>query len=261
MTLRPALTAVLLFTATSARAGLVIGTEDTRGGKKERDAVVYIEGNKLASDEAKDGKQFFIWDGDAHKMIVGDRERKTYQELTPSDVTGLKARASKAMDEAKARMTPEQRKAFEEMLAEQKGGAPAKRQPPRTEYVATSGGDRVLGHACKNYREVREGKAVAETCFIPWGDGVVSRADFAPLEKLDEFWRPMREETGAARGRGFTEELSRAPGVPAIRRSLGPDGKVEGEERLTRLERTRVPAERFAVPAGFTRSTKQLGEP
>ena len=261
MTSRLSLAAALLITASAARAGLVIGTQETQGGKPSREAVIYVEGNKMASDDAGDSKRSFIWDGDARKITLVDRQQKTFQEMTPADVSGMKARMSKAMEEAKARMTPEQRKAFEQMMAEQKDQGP-KKQEREVEYVPAAGGDRVIGHACKNYREVRAGKTIAETCFIPWSEGVVSRADFAPLERLEEFWRPMIEQTpGAQQERSFATELSRAPGVPAIRKSLGPDGKVEREERLTKLERTRVPGSRFAVPAGYTRAAKPPNAP
>ncbi|BDG08746.1 hypothetical protein [Anaeromyxobacter paludicola] len=261
MDLRPAVAAALLLAAPAARAGLVIGTRNTQGTNAGQEGTVYIEGNKLASDSAGDQAHFFIWDGDANKVVLGDRAQKTYQEMTPSDVTGMKARMSKQLEEAKARMSPEQRKALEEMLGKQGAAAAPAAKPPETEYVPASGGDRVLGHACKNYREVREGRTVAETCFIPWSDGVVTRADLAPLEKMEQFWRPLSEQQpGARRRQAMSEELARAPGVPAIRKTLGADGKPESEERLTKLDRTRVPAERFQVPAGYTRSKRQLGE-
>src|SRR5512136_1403890 len=183
--------------------------------------------------------------------------------MTEEDVKALAARSAEArkkareglsanrakMEEAMKKMSPEQRKQMEAMLAQagEEGPSP-KAQRPEVKYVATGEKRSVAGHRCEVYKEMREGKLRAETCFIPWSAGVVTKADLGSFQKLEDFMKPLTGGLGETR-QSFMKAALDAPGVPALTRHLDANGKPTSEERLTAVKRTSVPASQFAVPA------------
>ena len=234
---------LLLAAPLAARAGLVITMEEPSGP-----STFEVEGKKMRIEGGSEGKHTMIFDGAAQKLYQLDPGQKTYSETTQADA---KAVASQLKDML-AKLPPEQRAKAEETLklrTDKVTGDP-------TRYEATGKHDKVAGFACDRYRVVRQGKTEEEGCFIPWSAGVVSKDDLAPLIEfgrfMDEF---MASAYGGARGgrpHGIADELQRAPGFPAaVERVAG--GKTEARHRLTSLKRTSVPADQFAVPAGWSK--------
>jgi hypothetical protein len=269
MTSRP----IFLFLAlaafpVTALAGLVMTTEHkrTEGSDKPSATTVYLEGGSFRADIGGDHPLITIFDG--KQMVSADPVKKTYRVMTEEDVKAMAARAGEARakakanltanraktEEAMAKMSPEQRKRMEGMLAEAGDGDAAKApKRPDVKYVATGQKKSVAGYGCEVYRQMREGKLRAETCFIPWSAGVFTKADLGSFQKLEEFMKPLTGNFGERR-ESFMKAALDAPGVPALTQHLDANGKPTSEERLTSVKRTSVPASQFAVPAGYTKT-------
>jgi hypothetical protein len=237
-----ALTAAALPTA--AKAGIV-ATIAEKGGV----TTLVTEGNRLRIERGAEPRQVMIWDGDAQTLYQLDPAGRTYSRISQDDARKL----AEQLQQALAKLPPAERARVEEGLKQNAG---ANRRT--TTYEATGAARTVAGLACQEYRVLREGKLEEEGCFVPWGPGAVTKADLAPLVSFGKFMeRFLAQAYGAAAERAgglrIAEELDRAPGFPAHVRHVDAEGKAAGEERLTKLERTTVPAERFGVPSGYTK--------
>ncbi len=225
------------FAAASARAGVTITTQ----GKDGTRIVMILEGNKIRSEDPREGGVISIFDGDARKMVQAMVSQRSYMEMTEADMKAMKAQ----MDAAMAQMPPEQRAQMDAMGA--KGGAKAARPAPK--YARMGKSETVAGHRCEWYRERAEGKVVSEGCYVPWGKGALTREDLAPLKKMSEFFEAFMPGEGSVQ-----EDLGAAPGFPAIHVDM--QGSERGAERLVSIERGSVAAEKFRPPPGYTRTER-----
>jgi hypothetical protein len=227
-----------------ARAGMVATIADRSGV-----TTLATEGNKLRIERGGERQQIMVWDGDAQKLYQLDPGARTYAEMTDDDAR----RIAEQLQQALAKLPPEERARIEEGLKRNTG---ASRRAAT--YEPTGARQTVAGFACQEYRVLREGKVQEEGCFIPWGAGAVTKQDLVPLVSFGKFMERFLSHAygGAAAGGGLriAEELDRAPGFPALVKHVDPEGKPAGEERLTRLERTAVPAAQFAVPSGYRKT-------
>ncbi|GEJ58034.1 DUF4412 domain-containing protein [Anaeromyxobacter diazotrophicus] len=240
--------ALALAAASPARAGLVVTMTDGDG----RTSVTSIEGKKLRVEHPRQGEEaahLTLFDGDAHHLVEVDPSSRTYRVMTEAQGQELSARLQKML----AQLPPEQRARAEAALAKRQA-TPAKQRDIRFEPLG--GGEEVAGFACQRYRVLRDGRRDEEGCFIPWSARAATRDDLAAFLELGRFFEGFtaaasggRSRPGAARWMG--EELARAPGFPAVLEHLGADGKRTSVHRLVKLERTRVPADRFAIPEGY----------
>jgi hypothetical protein len=223
--------------ALPARAGVVIEGKD--GGEMQR---IVMDGSKLRM-EGKDqaGKSVLIYDGDAKRSIQLHPEQKSYLEFTSDDLKKMAAMAKEAREKA--------------------GAAEPKKEKRATRYEKTARTDKALGKRCDVY-EVKEDGASEEMCIVPFGTFGVQKQDFAALRAFGDFAADMA-------GGDVDRSWSELPGVPVI------SWRLEGGERhesfrATRIEKVKVPASEFAVPAGFTKEPgfaeqmealqKQMGE-
>jgi len=252
----------------AAHAGLVITNEHKRldGSEKPSTTTISLEGGNFRADIGGDHPMITIFDG--KQMVTADPEKKTYRAMTEEDVKALAAKSAEArkkareglsanrarMEEAMKKMSPEQRKQMEAMLAQAgEEGPSAKAQRPEVKYAATGEKRSVAGHRCEVYKEMCEGKLRAETCFIPWSAGVVTKADLGSFQKLEEFMKPLTGGLGETR-QGFMKSALDAPGIPAWTRHVDGSGKPTSEDQLVAVKRTSVPTSQFAVPAGYTKT-------
>lgn len=233
-----------------ARAGMVATIADKSGL-----TTLATEGNKLRIERGGEQQQVMVWDGDAQKLYQLDPRNRTYAEMTDDDARRIAGQLQQAL----AKLPPEERARIEEGLKRNTG---ASRRDAT--YEPTGARQTVAGFACQEYRVLREGKLQEEGCFIPWGTGAVTKQDLVPLVSFGKFMeRFLTHAYGGAAAAGgglrIAEELDRAPGFPALVKHMDPEGKPAGEERLTRLERTTLPAAQFAVPSGYQKTA--IGAP
>jgi len=158
-------------------------------------------------------------------------------------------------------MTPEQRKQLDEMMAkmppEQRQrmgtgtGQPPAKQKEQIKWERTGTKQTVAGYSCEGFREIKDGKVDAEGCYIPWSAGAITKADLAPLKKMEQFM----DESGAKspdRRLSTFARLEEGPGFPGMWRPADSDSKVQ--QTVTNIKRGSVSSDKFQVPAGYTKT-------
>lgn len=265
---------------TSAVAGVTVTVQDSKDkkDKKERPTVLYLDGNKMRIETAEQKDTAIIYDGDAQKMLVIEPDQKQYGEMTPQALKASMDEASKKMQEQMTKITPEQRKQMDEALSKMdpesrkrieammagKGGSPpasakSEAKKPDVKWEQTGTQQTVAGYRCKGFKEIRDGKAQAQGCFIAWDAGAVTKADLAPMVKMQEFWSQVGWGPGSTGRFGWTE-LQQMPGFPGVWSTLGANGEVENEHVVSSVKRGSVSGDKFQPPAGFKKvEMTQLG--
>jgi hypothetical protein len=213
---------VVLAFALPARAGVVI--EGKEGDEMQR---IVMEGSKLRM-EGKDqeGKSVMIYDGDAKRSVQLHPEKKSYLEFTKDDLKKMAA----MMKEAR----------------EKQGAPPAKKPKDAIRYEKTGRTDQALGKRCDVYAvKGEDGSKEEEMCIVPFGTFGVQKQDFAALRAFGDFAADL---AGGESDRGWAD----LPGVPVASWRLEA-GERRESFRASRIEKAKVPASEFAVPAGWTK--------
>jgi hypothetical protein len=268
MNLRISLLAIATvgMTASSAVAGVVLTAKGDRKGHEE--STLYFEGNKMRIEGTGSNQDsILIYDGDSQKMTAIEPKKKTFTEMTPESLKAATSDAQKKMQESISKMSPEQRKQMDAAMAqmdpeqrkrmqEMMSGKMPSQDPkadaePPAKWERTGTNQTVAGYPCEGFKQVKKGKVKATGCYIPWNAGALTKADIAPLTKMQEFmaqagWSGMTRH-------GVLEELSNAPGFPGIWENVGDDGKPYDNQTLTSIKRGTVSADKFRPPAGFSR--------
>lgn len=250
---------VLLGLALPAAAGVVV---TVHGDDKNDQSTIYIEGNKMRIESARGKESLMIYDGDQQKMYVVDPEKKTYSEITPQAIRSATDRVQKQLEDAKAKMTPEQRKQLDEMMSkmtpEQRqmmgkasGQQAAKEKPADIKWERTGGKETVAGYPCEGFREIKDGKLDAEGCYIPWGAGAITKADLAPFKKMEEFMSQSGTKPPDKRLSSFAR-LENGPGFPGVWRPA--DSESKAKQTVTSIKRGGISSDRFQVPAGYAKT-------
>lgn len=243
-----------------ASAGLIV-TTDRDGGGSTGKSTTYLQGKKLRVEHHGEGGaagRVTVFDGDAHRLLEIDPAARTYRVMTEEQGKEVSAQLQKML----AQLPPEQRARAEAALAARRTASP-KRHEFRFEPLGTA--EVVAGYPCQRYRVLRDGQRKEEGCFIPWSPRAVTRDDLAAFVEMGHFFEGFTANAAgrpAQAGAGWmTDEIARAPGFPAVLERIEGDGKRTTVHRIVKLERRDVPAELFAVPAGYAEVTKPvLGE-
>ena len=261
--------------AGDAVAGVILTTKGS-DAKNNEESTIYLEGNKLRVESKRSSEHpgVFIFDGDSQKMITVDLEKKTYTEITAERMKALSSDAQKRMQEGMAKMTPEQRKQMEAAMAqmppEQRkrmqdmmaGRTPTQdatsNAPASTiKWERTGNEQKVAGYSCEGYKEIKDGKNAGTGCLIPWNSGAVTKADIAPMMKIQDF--VAKAGMGAMGNQRGLEELRNSPGFPGVWERIGDDGQGHDRTTLTSVKRTSISADKFQPPAGFTQTELPSG--
>lgn len=241
---RIAFAAVLgILASPPARAGVVISFK-----LKEGIRTLSIEGNRARIEEPD---EITIIDGDAGKLVTLNPRDKTYTEMTPETMRAQTTKMKSELEEMKARLTPEQRAQVEAMT---KGGA-AFPSAPKPTLVSTGRKEKVAGHTCEVYRYAVPGGVMTEDlCLVPWGTGLLTKADAAPFVRMAEMYAAALEEMSPGAGeqiKASPADLASMPGFPVRTTEIGGDGKPVKTESMTKFSRGPVPGSAFAIPAGY----------
>jgi len=245
----------------SAHAGVTVTLQ-----RDNKNSVIYLEGNKMRVEgdrvDAQNGS-LVIYDGDQQKVFLINQEKKTYQELTPQSFKAMFDKAKK-IDEHMANMSPEQRKQLEQMMSklspEQRkamegamGKKPEPSKEPDVKWEPTAAHQTVAGFPCEGFKELKDGKVDAEGCYIPWSAGAITKADLAPLVKMQDFIKQAGDNFPQQGLAAFTK-LEQGPGFPGTLVRISASGEREGTESVKSIKRGSISADKFQLPAGYTKS-------
>jgi hypothetical protein len=231
-------------------------TFETKGPKGQ--STIRMEGDKLRVDQqtAQDGERSVLVDNQARTLTVLNPKEKTYADLELDRLESSVAETDDSrLNQALAKLPPEQRKRVEESIRQHsgKGGAGSVEATPKgpVKFQAMGKKDKVAGYPCDWYRVERDGKPLAEACYVPFSATGLTKEDFAPVLKTVETLRTLSARFG--RGEPGTPEWDKAPGFPGIRVPLSASGERGDEERLVSLKKGPIPVELLQVPSDYKR--------
>jgi len=240
----------------TARAAVTLVTQHGNAGV----TTIIVDGDHVRIDhpDRSERSTATILDAATKKVVLINDKEKNYSEFSEADRQKLHARMEGMQAQMKDRlkdMPPEQRQRVEEMMAK-RGADPAAKEHT-IKFEALGAKKTINGFACEMYRKLEDGKVREELCAAPWSAGLVQKSDFAAVGKFAAGM--MQEFGGPGRRRNPLAELDQYPGIPISRVAIDEGGKRGDEDQIKSIKRGAVPAERFAVPAGYTKKELSFG--
>jgi len=246
-----------------ACAGAFAGTTATMKTQRGQ-SILLMDGNKLRTEEPSResvGAEM-IYDGDAQTMIMIDGKEKTYSVMTPAKLKAQMAEVGVEMKKSMANMSPEQRAQMQGMMEKMDpearkrmesmmngGSMQAATKPAKLQFEKTGQQKTVAGFSCEGFRQLNEGKVVAQGCFIPWSAAGVPKSDLGSMQKMTEFVR--EGGMGAVEGSALSQ-MANLPGFPGEWGKVARDGSVSNQMTLTSIKQGSISADQFKAPAGYT---------
>lgn len=105
------------------------------------------------------------------------------------------------------------------------------------------------------YRRVVSGRAEADICFAPWGEGIGQPADFAWLDTMME--RMLADVAGPIKVPAASQSNAKRPGLEIWRSSTKDDGTKDLQE-IVKISRDPLPAAMFTLPADYKEISRPL---
>lgn len=249
-----AIAAACMLTGTLyAASGIHITAKTTSGGNTQTSQIQLDANHMRADGNGLDGVNgVVIFDGTKQVMDIVNRDKRTYMEVTKADIDRVGGQMSSAMsqmNQAMAKMSPEQRAQVEAAMRDRMPQMGAGAPPAKTEYRKT-GTDTVGKWTCDKYEGYRNGQKVTELCTVPPSTLGFTASDFAVMQQMRDFFSkvvPMRADQMLAIGSpeaGFS-------GVPVRSITYGAGGSTESTTELTDISRQNIPDSAFVVPSGF----------
>jgi len=169
-------------------AGVKIVSENTDlETKKVTTDTILLDANRMRMETDNGTVVMFLTDGGRNRMVMLNKDKKTYQEIDDATMKQLAEQMSGAMAQMNAamkNMPPEQRAMMEKMM---KGKMPqAAAAAPKTVYTAKGSGS-VNGFSCTKYEGDRNGVKESEVCAALPAQLKLSASDMQIFEKMREF--------------------------------------------------------------------------
>jgi hypothetical protein len=227
-------TCAAAITSTAAFAGVTLKMEG------DFQHVLYLQGNKMRFEttaKSVPGETVVIFDGDAMQLITISPAEKTYSVMTRETLKEM----NKMRDDAMAKLTPAQRKEMEEAMAKM---PPEQRK--QVEQMMSGGGA----------KSTLENKKKAENIkWEPTGQKqtvAMTKGDMVPFAKFQDFFAEFGFTEFSGQALIAYEKLPGFPGKWTPAASEGGEGKEE--QTLSSLQRGNIPADKFAIPAGYKKT-------
>lgn len=223
-----------------------------RGGKH----ITYtLDGDKVRLEE-KGSPRLLIFDGKTMEYFEVDTEKRTWAVATLRDVQAEGQALAQQLEAAESALPPDQR---ERARKERRDRLARWTKLLRdTKFEPTGNQGLVAEHVCDGYQERVDGRVVAEGCYIPWSRKTIRKEDLAAVTRLAEFLNTALASAPTAAGIDLRDgplgRLGRAPGFPALRYDVAPDGKSGVQLKLVELVNTlSVTPEMFRPPDGYAK--------
>jgi hypothetical protein len=245
-----------------AHAAVTVVTQHGNGATQ----TITLDGDHIRIDSPEHSERgtATILDAAGKKLVMLNDQDKSYTELTEADREQMRSRMEAMRTQMKERMKdlpPDQRKRMEEMMGGRGLDADKAGEGPPPKFEPTGAKKTINGFACQMYRRLEDGKVREEICASPWSAGLLQKSDFAGIQK---FAAAMMADMGGGPRRGRRQnplaDLDRYPGIPISRVTIDADGKRGEEVQIKSIKRGAVPADRFTVPAGYSKKEFPFGK-
>jgi Domain of unknown function (DUF4412) len=238
----------------AVQAGTVVHLErrDLPDGAAHPNSVIYAQDGQFrmdALDEKGHVRDFVLVRDDSIWQV--DVEKRTFYKFDKAALAGQQGQMQERMQAMLQNLPPERRAMMEERMK----GMMQKMQQTNLTMTDTGHGDRAGSWPCQVWQLLRDGKAVSESCIasrgsLTGGDELVDATHKASALATD-----VLSSLPAARSAAQRFALyGKVDGFPVRTREIS-SGKAESEEVVTSIERQSLPADKFAIPKGFTQTT------
>jgi len=245
----------LSLAAVAANAGVVIhmATKSLPDGKQSDHTVYYAQGGFLRIDSLDERGHVtsidLIRDGVIWQMDV---QKRTYEKFDKAHVQSQMQVRDEQLNAMLAKLPPEQRAVMEQRMK--------KLREPRMDVAWSDTGrnERSGSYSCRIWEEKHTGKLRGEYCVVatgnlPGGDELAASLNNAYAAAKDALsGNPL-----AAKVLQNYASFNAMSGFPVLHREIE-GGKPYEEDLMTSIERQSLPADKFAIPKGFTE--KQAGD-
>ena len=244
-----------LFTA-SAEAGvaLQVSSHDSSSGKATPHEVYYAQGGMMRIDSLDSQGNVtsvdLVRDGVIWQI---DPRQRTYTRIDAATVKTFFGGQQSQLDAMLANLPPERRALMQAQVARMQ-------QPHQDSFTDTGRNEQSGQYSCRVWQEQHAGHPYAEYCVVPTsslpGGTELAASVHAALTTTNQVIGGVPQ---LARSAEHLTRLDKVNGFPVRQRFLSNSGKVESEDVLASAETRDLPADKFAVPQGFTE--KPLARP
>jgi hypothetical protein len=212
-----------------------------------------FQGSKVRIEE--EGRpRVLIFDGTSMEYFEVDDSKKTWAVATLSDAVSQGKELGKQLMTGEVALSPE----TQAVISDRARFRTWIQLLKQSYFEPTKNHAVVAGQACAGYTEHADGRVVAEGCYIPWSEKTIRKEDVAGVTRLAELLNEELAFVPSAAGIDLRDgplgRLARAPGFPARRYDVAPDGKSGVQSRLVEfVGRSPVTPETFRPPADYTK--------
>lgn len=243
----------------TVQAGTVVHLDrrELPDGPAQPRSVIYAQDGQFRMDTLDDKghvRDFvLIRDGSIWQVDV---EKRTFYKFDKEALAGQQDQMQERMQAMLEKMPPERRAAMEEHMK----GMMQKTQQASVTMTDTGHSDHVGSWSCEVWQLLRNGKPVTESCIasrgsLTGGDELVDATHKASAVATD-----VLSSLPAARSAAQRFALyGKADGFPVRTREIA-GGKAESEDVVSAIERQSLPADKFAIPKGFSQTTMAEAE-
>lgn len=243
----------------AVQAGTVVHQDrrSLRDGQAHPQSVIYAQDGQFRMDtlDEKGHVRDFVLVRDGNIWQV-DVEKRTFYKFDKPALAARQGQMEERMQAMLQNMPADQRAVMEERMK----AMMQKTQQTSVTMTNTGHGDRAGSWSCEVWQLLRDGKAVSESCIasrgsLTGGDELVDATHKAAAVATD-----VLSSLPAARNAAQQFALyGKVDGFPVRTRQIV-GGKAESEEIVTSIERQSLPADKFAIPKGFTQTTMGQAE-
>lgn len=238
----------------TVQAGTVVHLDrrELPDGPAQPRSVIYAQEGQFRMDTLDDKghvRDFvLIRDGSIWQVDV---EKRTFYKFDKEALAGQQDQMQERMQAMLEKMPPERRAAMEERMKSMM----LKTQQASVTMTDTGRTDRAGSWSCEVWQLLRNGKPVSEACIasrssLTGGDELVDATHKASAVATD-----VLSSLPAARSAAQRFALyGKADGFPVRTREIA-GGKADSEDVVSAIERQSLPADKFAIPKGFTQTT------
>jgi len=238
----------------SAEAGSVLKVDSKDStGKTVPNEVYYAQDGMIRIDSLDAGgnitRTTVVRDGVVWEI---DPRERTFTRIDAASLKQLVGGKENQMEAMIAQLPPEKRAVMEQRMAQMKQRAAT------TEYTFNDTGrsDHAGQYSCRVWEEQRNGQPFAEYCVVPASSlPAGAELDAAMKKAVETANQIISSVPQMAKQAEHLTRLGKLNGFPA-RSRVGSGGHGD-EHLLTSAQAQSLPADKFAIPQGFTE--KQLG--